>query len=190
VLKLPTISFLLICVITFGCNSQNVTPNRYKNINTVGLEQYKKNIDEIADSIRSRIKSKEDPYYESEYDSLTEIIIDTILFSPANDKLAFFVITKNSNDKLLEKGNKNEFHYNAHCFIGHLNKDGLIEDMSWIRGHSLFNFRNIKNISKRIREVFFNEMTERTNLNGGSTYKYNFDYVRFWNGPIWNVYYK
>jgi hypothetical protein len=187
--RYQTVFIIFYYCLALNCNSQNVTPNKYKYFNTVSLEIYKSNIETISDSIRNRIKSKQDPYYQTENDSLTEIIIDTILYSPKKDKFSFFVINKNSNDKLLDKGNKNEFHYDAHCFIGHLGSGYKIEDMTWLRGHSLSNFKTLEGTSKRIREVYFREITERTNSKGESTYKYNLDDVRFWDGPLWHVYY-
>ena len=187
--KYQGLLFILSYSLALNCNSQNVTPDKYKYFDAVSLETYKKNTITISDSIRNRIKSKLDPYFQTENDSLTEIIIDTILYSPKKDKFAFFAISKNSNDKLLDKGNKNEFHYDAHCFIGHLDSGYKIKDIAWLRGHNLSDYKTLESTSKRIREVFFQEITERTNSKGESTYKYNLDDVRFWEGPLWHVYY-
>jgi hypothetical protein len=83
----------------------------------------------LKDSLRQFIKDHSLAYYPKENDSFTEIIIDSILCSPKKDKAAFFVITKNSNDKLLSGGNKNEYHYNAHCFIADLDGDSTFNDI-------------------------------------------------------------
>jgi hypothetical protein len=177
-LKSYQVLFLtLVYSLALNCNSQKVTPNEYKYSNDVSPGIYKSDIITISDSIRNRIKSKEDPYFQTENDSLTEIIIDTILYSPKNDKFAFFAISKNSNDKLLDKGDKNEFHYAAHCFIGHLDSNFKILDIAWLRGYNLADYKTLESTSKR------------TNSKGESTYKYNLDDVRFWDGPLWHVYY-
>jgi hypothetical protein len=108
------------------------------------------------------------------------------LYSPEKDKFAFFIITKNSNDKLLSRGKRNEFHYNAHCFIGYLNDDYKIHEIIWVIGYNLSNYDNLEETSKRIREIYFKELTARTNNDVESTYKYNLDDVRFWDGPLWH----
>lgn len=89
----------------------------------------------------------------------------------------------------MDKGSKNEVHYTTHCFIGHLNNDYDVQDITWVRGYNLSNYKSFEDASKRTREVYFKELTERTNAEGESTYKYNLDDIRFWNGPLWKKYY-
>jgi hypothetical protein len=174
--------------IFFSCNAQTGTPEQYKNKNNVSPNIYQNISQKILDSVKSRIFKKEDPYYPSENDSLTEVFVDTILFSPSMDKIAFFVITKNSNDKLLDKGDKNDFHFTAYSFLGHLDSIHNITNLLWVSGFSLFNYKSKIATSNRIRDVYFKEITKRTNTKGESTYKYNFDDVRFWSGPVWTKY--
>jgi hypothetical protein len=181
----------LVCGFIVSCNAQTQkdTPEYYKNKSHTKPEVYQKITFKVIDSIKNKILNKEDPYYPPENDSLTEIFVDTLLFSPSMNKIAFFVITENSNDKLLDKGNKNQFHYSSYCFIGHLDSSYNIKDFKWVSGGSLFNFKSKINASNRIRDIYFKEITNRTNSKGESTYKYNFDDVRFWNGPLWSKYY-
>lgn len=188
-------SLILVCLVVSGllisCGiTQSRTPEIFKNHTNVDGAIYGRHIKALSDSIAALIRAKEDPYYQTENDSLTEIIIDTILYSPEMNRFAFFAITKNGDDKLLDKGDKNHFHYDAHCFIGRLDHTKDILDLTWIRGHNLSNYPDQNEASQRIRELYFTEITERTNANNESTYKYNFDDIRFWNGPLWNVYYQ
>ena len=118
------VSYLVIYIFAFtiqsSCQGQNDTPEKYKNNFIVSNDIYKEHTSVLMDSIRFYINIRTSAYYPNENDSLTQIFIDTILYSPKKNKLAFLVITKNSNDKLLSKGSKDEFHYDAHCFISNL----------------------------------------------------------------------
>lgn len=183
------LGFIAISLISGCSNAQNLTPKKYKYYDTVSSDVYQKHIMILKDSIRNLINTKQEPYYQKENDSATEIFIDTILYSPQKDKIAAFVITQNTNDKLIDKGNAGEFHYAAHCFIGRLNNNYYVRDITWVRGYNLSNYKSFKDASKRIREIYFKELTERTNAKGESTYKYNLDDVRFWDGPLWKKYY-
>src|SRR5258708_7911653 len=175
-------SFLLI-----GCNAQHTTPADYRNHAMVSSGIYKKQIIDLTDSIKSFIKSNGGPYYPTENDSLTQIFIDTILYSPKKDKFAVFVITKNSNDKLLLKGNNFEFHFNGHCFIGHLNNLSKVLDIVWVSSAPTFShYKDFKITSKLMREAYFTKFNIAENNKGESYYKYNFDDIRFWDGPLWN----
>lgn len=185
---LTALNFVYLYSILIGCNGSSATPTRYKYLDTISTEVYKKNAIEISDSVGNRIRFKIDPYYPKEYDSLTEILVDTILFSPQNDRIAFFVITKNSNDKLLDKGGRNEFHYNVHCFVGIL-AGSNIRKIGWVSAFSIFNYNDRNSASHDIRYYYFVDLTNRKNMKNESTFKYNFDDVRFWNGPLWNRYF-
>jgi len=138
---------------------------------------YEQHIKTLYDTISNAVINRRMAYYPKENDSLTEVIIDTILYSPHKDKLAFLVITKNSNDKLLGGGNKNEFHFDAHCFLG-LISNWNVNDISWLEVYNLSNYTDLKWTSERIREVYIKEL-------GGGVLKYNLDDIRFWDNSYW-----
>jgi hypothetical protein len=188
--KVPVILFCFVWYFAIGCNSPNDTPANFKYHDTISRSQHKQNSEELKDSIKVLIREKQGPFYPKEYDSLTEIFVDTILYSPNNRKYASFIITKNSNDKLLDRGSKNEFHYNAFCFIGKLTSESKIGDLTWVNAQILVRFETYTEVSNLIRHAYFREITTRTNLAGESTFKYNFDDIRFWDGPVWKKYYK
>lgn len=157
------------------CQGQNDTPERYKNNFIVSNYIYQEHTTVLMDSIRFFINKKTSAYYPNENDSLTQIFIDTILYSPKKDRMAFFVITKNSNDKLLSKGNKDEFHYDSHCFISDLKGVNLF-NIKWLSAYSLTRYSSKEESSKRIREIYFKEFKGGQ----GGIFGYNLDDVRFW----------
>ena len=173
-----------------SCTYQIPTPDKYKYIDTVSKVQYERNKAELMDSIKVLIKTKGGPYYPDENDSSTGIFVDTILYSPNKEKYASFIITKNSNAKLLDKGKPNEYHYNADGFIGRLDRNLDIKDLSWINAYSFILNKSLNEASYGIREMFFKEITTRKDLGGESIFKNNLDDIRFWDGPLWHEYYK
>ena len=128
----------------------------------------------------------EGPYYVEEYDTLTEIFIDTILYSPNHDKIAAFIITRNSNDKLLSGGDSSKYHYNAHSFVGKRSSGEKNWDIKWFRRLNFVRHDTYDYISKKIRYRYFNSLAQIKGSDGKSQYKYNFDDIRFWDGPVWN----
>jgi hypothetical protein len=153
----------------------------------VSTRTYRVHKEILRDSIKHLVTEKRLAYYPKENDLNTEIIIDTILYSPKKDKAAFFVITKNSNDKLLSRGNKNQFHYDAHCFTAYLKGDSTFNGINWISASSINNFSTLEKTTFRIKEMFFKDFSKRQDVNDSSMYKYNLDDIRFWDGPVWKT---
>lgn len=138
------------------------------------------------------IKSRTEPYHSSENDNETMILIDTILYSPNLNKIAFFVITKNSNQKfeLLGGGElpeypSDQFHFDAYCFLGEKKDPETKYHLAWMRVLNISNFHSYEEASQRIRSKYFNELASIQNREGESIYKYNLDDRRFWIGPAW-----
>jgi hypothetical protein len=175
----------------FGCNNvkKGLTPPEYIYNDTVDIKTYSQYKLTLVDSIRSFIRYKDGPYYRKEFDEQTIVFVDTILFSPKRNRITFFVITKNSNDKLLSKGNKNEYHYDANCFIGNLKIDS-IWDIRWLKALNLTRYDTHIESSERIREMYFTLFSTIKDVDGNSLYKYNLNDIRFWDGPIWQKYFE
>ena len=161
------------------------TPPEFKHTVTVPYESYKKDLLTLYDSISVKLFDKKEPFHSVENDSLTEIFIDTILYSPQMNRIAFFVISKNSNDKLLSGGNKDEFHFDAHCFLANYRK-GRVSKIIWQNNFNVINYHDYYGASNRIKEFYFFEFNSIKDSNDESYYKYNLDDIRFWDGPCWS----
>jgi hypothetical protein len=162
------------------------TPDEFKYVNSFTREGYRKDSLEIIEGIKVMFNKRNGPYFENGNDSLTEVFIDTILYSPDNNKMATFVITKNSNDKLLSPGNPNEYHYDAHCFLGERKEAEESWNLKWFRRLNFTRHKTYSYISAKIRYRYFNNLVQLKGVDGESQNKYNFDDVRFWNGPVWD----
>jgi hypothetical protein len=170
-----------------SCKASSDQHNKYLYRDTIDRETYKKFEAILVDSIKVFIKEKKGPFHPKKFDSTTEIFIDTILFSPNQKRMAFFVVTKNSNDKLLSKGLKDEFHFDANCFLAQ--KDANFLDIQWLSAFNFTRYWEYDKASKRIRKAYFTMLSSIKDNDDTSLYKYNLNDLRFWNGPIWNKYF-
>ena len=142
----------------------------------------------LRDSMRVFIERKDGPYYPKEFDEQTEIFIDTILIGPERNRIAFFVITKNSNEKLLSNGARSEYHYDANCFIGQRG-DNSLWDIRWLKAMNLTSCPTLIDASKRVREMYFILFNQTEDAEEGGLYKHNLDDIRIWDGPVWQQYF-
>ena len=119
--KIILILLGFVIAFSFKCGTRyDPSVNRYSYLYKVDKEKYLSDSTYFVFQINDLIKQKQDPFYTGEFDSLTEIFIDTILYNDKHDKFAFFAITKNSNDKFLKRGSATEFHFDGFFFIGSL----------------------------------------------------------------------
>jgi hypothetical protein len=162
------------------------TPAAFLYVDTTSKEVYIETKSFLTDSMRYFILGNKDPYYSKEYDSETAVEIDTIIFSPVTDKFFFIAIAKNSNDKLLSRGDKNEFHYDGYSFIARKNEFGNW-DIKWLSAYNFINHGSAQKASANARKAHFETFAERNDVDGKSLYKYNVNDKRFWDGPVWEL---
>lgn len=176
---IPKTFVLLICC--FGCQSSSTTPETFKNKVSVPPNTYNAHRDILVDSVSSYVSNRKSAYYPKENDSLTKVFIDSIVYSPQEDKLAFFVITGNSDAKLNGGGASNKLHFDAHCFIANVVDGYTVSNIRWLAAHNLTNYSTYGTASARIRDVYFH------NLRGSQpNLRYNLDDKRFWTDKnIW-----
>jgi hypothetical protein len=187
-MKLFYIIFL-VAVVFSQCGSKD---NSYSDAPTPVSDtaNYAKRIADIKDSIKVFIATRQGPYYSKEFDERTEIFIDTLLLSPRKDKMVFLVITKYSNNKLLEKSDTNQYHFDASCFIGKLLNNERW-DIAWLRALNVTRYKSLQEASERIREFYFIEFkTIEEDESKKSLYKYNISEKQFWDGPVWEKYFE
>ena len=166
-----------------GCKTGQ-TPEKFKNNTTVSRIVYDSHKHLIKDSIYSFIKRRIKPYFPLENDSSTKVFVDTILYSPLRNRIAFFVISENSSDKLIGAGEIGKYHFNANCFVANCGKAGKMYDIEWLSAYNLSRYPSYREASKDIRIIYLNNFKGR----GSSKLKYNLDDIRFWEDVnIWKV---
>lgn len=150
------------------------TPKEYVNNTIINKEKYSSDSANIMFHIKGFLKNHQESFYSKEYDESTQIIVDTILYSPDYKKIATIIIAKNPTNKQLMSDKKYKWHYNATCYLGTKKNDSLL--LNWI-GPNYNNSYDMESISKKIRNYYFKQRSSSTN---NSDNKYNIDDVRYW----------
>lgn len=151
------------------------TPKEYVSNTFINKKKYSLDSANIVIQIQGFVKNNQESFYSKEYDESTQIIVDTILYSPDYKKIATFIIAKNSTKKQLMPNKNYKWYYDATCYLGTKQDDSFL--LSWI-GPNYTNSNDMESISKKIRSYYFKQKSSSTD-NGGD--KYNIDDVRYWN---------
>ncbi|QQT24854.1 hypothetical protein [Sphingobacterium spiritivorum] len=144
---------------------------------------------EILNKLNDALKNKTYSFKKEEYIGSAKIMLDTILYSPDFDKMVFFVLVKNPVSKQLLPVKKDEFYYDAYCYMAK-RKEGNIITLNWFEKFSLINYYNLTIAKEDIKDYYFNRLSKVKNTRGQPKYKYNVDDKRFWADSLWNVIYK
>lgn len=156
------------------------TPDRFLNQVVAEKLKYVKDSAEILNQFRSEINKHTYFFSSKEYDDSTQIIIDSILYSPDFRKIAVFVLTKNPTSKQLAQINYSKWYYDATCYLGYRQKDTL--SLFWI-GPSYINSKDRVELKKTIRKYYFRIIT--TERKTKPKFNFNLNDIRFWNDSIW-----
>jgi hypothetical protein len=150
------------------------TPKEYVSNTIINKEKYSSDSVNIVLQIQGFVKDHQESFYSKEYDESTQIVVDTILYSPDYKKIAVFVIAKNPINKQRIPDKNYKWYYNATCYLGIKEQDSFL--LNWI-GPNYTNSYNIESISKKIRNYYFKQRSSSTN---NSDDKYNIDDIRYW----------
>lgn len=188
-----------LCVQLVSCQNKTVklTPKEFISKVEVSEKKYSQDSIKLTELIQKEIKEHKGDYYAKSYDEHTEIIIDSIIYSPDNKKTFFFIINRVENKKVypddltpqeIEKIVKETelpyegYHYEGKAYIGvREGVDNLIINNFFRINTAKYN--TIKEVRTRLNQLFFEEYSA-VNEKG---YEYNPDDIRFWeNKNVWN----
>ena len=115
-----TITFGIIFLVTFVffvcCKTQNTsTPKEYMYFSKVNPDTYTKDSIYIHGILLEMVVNNIQPFKPKSFDINTQVFLDTLIYSPDSKRLAIWVITKNSNSKLLYPKDKDGYYYNGNC---------------------------------------------------------------------------
>ncbi len=154
------------------------TPENFLNYVQVTHQEYYRDSVIVINELKVLLKNRKDFFQNSAYFDSTQLIVDSILYNQALDKVAVFVLAKNPTYRQLSPNNENMWYYDATCFLG--NRKGQSIELIWV-GPVLTNAENEKDASKYIRDACFRHFVSTE----GGIYLYNVNDVRFWSSPIW-----
>jgi hypothetical protein len=158
------------------------TPKAFLSHVEIKKENYSKDSVEIWKQLHYFLSNHKQSFYNKEYFDSTQVIIDTILYSPNFNKLSVFVITKNPTYRQLIGDKTYDFYYDGYGYFGNKQKDTI--DITWI-GPLFLHSHSKQRVSNLLREYFFREFATIKDASGQYQYKYNLNDVRFWTCPIW-----
>lgn len=161
--------------LTFQRNTD--TPKEFLNHTTVDQSLYNKDCSKIIDQLRKSLLKREGFFHNSAYFDSTQLIIDSIVYSPNLKKVAFLVLIKNPTSRQLMPDKRYNWYYDASCYLGLRKGDSIT--IKWM-GPTFTNSYDEQAISNDIKEACF-----RTFVSDDSVYKYNLNDVRFWESPVW-----
>lgn len=167
--------FFWILIFT-GCKKFE-TPTEFEFENSFTKKEYTNDSTIFVELVEKQILQNSGPFYPDKYDLKSEVIIDTIIYSPINDRAAIFVLVKTSNSKLALTNDPNGYHYDARCFLA-ISKDHKWT-INWFRVLNLNHYSSKDEISSDIRYKYFDQ------LSTFNDFEYNVDDKRFWTEPLW-----
>jgi hypothetical protein len=157
------------------------TPKEFLSETVATTNNYTRDSIEIIKQLKSLLLLHEDFFYSKEYFQGTEIVIDTIVYSPSFDKLAVLVITKNPTSRQLEPAKAKHFYYNGTSYLGV--REGDTISLSWLGPH-FTNSMDKGELSEDLREACFRTFVSKDTTEKYA-YKYNLNDTRFWKSSVW-----
>ncbi len=157
------------------------TPKEFLNHTNISKDSYSRDSAEITNQLKRLLVKHEDFFYSKEYFEGTDILIDTIVYSPSSDKLAVLVITKNPTSKQLQPTKDKSFYYNGTTYIGVREANTI--SLSWL-GPNFTNSTDKSELSEDLREAFFRTFVSKDTTEKYA-YRYNFNDTRFWTSSVW-----
>lgn len=164
-----------------GIKQKIYTPKEFLNHTVIKQESYIKDSVQIIRQLQVSLINHEDFFNNKAYFDSTQLIIDTILYSPDFNRLAVFVMVKNPTYRQLVPDRNYDWYYEATCYLGIRQKDSI--SLNWI-GPSFTNSYNKTELSNIMRDSYFTNFATKDTV-GLYTYKYNLNDIRFWDSNIW-----
>ena len=159
------------------------TPKEFLSHIKIKKEDYSKDSTNLLKRLQYLLNNHEQSFYIKDYFDSTQLIIDSILYSPNFNKLAVFTIAKNPTYKQLDPNKKYDWYYDGYCYLGIRENDTI--DLNWIEG-GYSNDYDKQDLSNSLREFYFRMFAGIKDTSGAtSKYKYNLNDRRFWDSPIW-----
>ncbi|NIG55046.1 hypothetical protein [Chitinophaga sp. Cy-1792] len=184
--RVITITVILFCLLlfylthiagwmTFYPNTD--TQTAFLNNTIVSREQYTKDSNQIIQQLRKKLLAHKGFFEGTAYDDETQLIIDSILYSPDFKKLGILLIAQNPESKQILPDKRYVWYYNATCFLAIREGDTL--RVKFI-GPGFTNSHDRKALSDILRQEVFR------NFARNSTHKYNLNDTRFWASDFFN----
>jgi len=157
------------------------TPDRFLSTTIVKKEIYTKDKIKISQELKVLLLKHDEFFVNSAYFQGTEILIDTIVYSPDLKKLGILILTKNPTSRQLMPAKNESYYYDATAYLCVRQEDTF--ELSWL-GPNFSNSDDSLEISEDIRDACFRTFVSKDTTEKYS-YKYNLNDTRFWTSTVW-----
>jgi hypothetical protein len=172
----------LILLFSLGCQSVSTkTPEKYLNHTKITISEYKTDSLIVQNKLFEMEKGGSQPFKNSRDSKENNILIDTLVYSPDKNKIGILVIYEYLGEKIIEGEATKHRYIDGYGFLAKKEFNNIKIKYIPIE---IGNYENIKDCSKRLREMYFQELTSFDDMG----FKYNFNDIRFWKEPIWNTF--
>jgi hypothetical protein len=179
--------FLVVsCNYGAGVGEKIYTPSQYINHVPVTKHRYSQDSVYVIRQLTGLLQMHKESFYAKEYDSLSELSIDTLIYSDNLNKLAAFILCKT---KSSSKSQDNNYQYDAYCYLGIRDPQPDTISLKWLGRFNPTNWKNKYEVSSLIRDMYFTEFAAIKDTSGAYWYKYNLNDKRFWNSVVWQEYF-
>jgi len=173
---------LLYILFVFYCSCENVnqkmhTPVKFLNHTIVKNNDYAKDSVLFIKQLKYKLINREGFFNNTAYFDSTQLIVDSIIYSPDIKKMAVLVITKNPTLRQVMPNKMHKWYYDGTCYLG-IKKDDTV-NVNWI-GPSFTNSYDRYELSVILRDYYFTKFATKD-----SFYAYNINDIRFWDCAIW-----
>ena len=175
---------LLLLFLLYSCDNftfKKPTPKAYLNETRPVEAVYRNDTADIRNRLLQSLSAHHDFFRNSAYDSSTELLIDTVVYSPDFHKAVAFIMTKNSTSKQLMPDKSSQFYFDGTAFLVKKKDSMLIE---WL-GPSFTNSNSQKALSREMRDYFFNAFADKDSTQPFFS-PYHLNDKRFWTTAVWN----
>ena len=157
------------------------TPSKFLSNIKADSKAYTNDSLAISKQLKKFLLAHDDFFSSKEYFEGTDIIVDTIVYSPDFKKLGILIITKNPTSRQIIPTKNEDWYYNATSYLGVKENDTLV--LSWL-GPNFVNYVNKKEILNDISDACFRTFVSK-DTSKPTSYKYNFNDTRFWTSYVW-----
>ncbi|PRD44094.1 hypothetical protein C5745_19730 [Sphingobacterium haloxyli] len=173
------------CNYDVGRDARIRTEETFKSRMIVEENIYRRDSLQVLANLKGYLQRHEQSFYNKSYFDSTELLLDTILYSPDIKRLVVFVLARNPTSRQFQPNTEYAWYYDGFCYLGIRENDDI--RLNWFRRFNLINYYDEQEAKNDLKEYYFTRLASAKDTDGSLIYKFNVDDSRFWDGPVWKV---
>lgn len=177
---------LLLFLVLASCKDvtfKQPTPDAYLNKSKPEEAVYRRDTSILKARLLQLLTIHQGFFGNSAYDSSTQVLVDTVVYSPDFNKAAILVMTKNPASRQLKPDTNSTYYYDGTAFLV-MRKDSFL--LEWL-GPNFSNSNSKTTLSHQMRDYFFHAFADKDSSKRYFS-SYNLDDKRFWGTSVWEMF--